>query len=556
MKREWWHTKTGYQIWPKSFQDSNGDGIGDIPGIISRLDDLARLGVDLLWLSPCYPSPLADEGYDISDYEAIDPRFGTLDDLDRLLAEARDRNISVIMDLVVNHCSDEHPWFRKACEDPEGPYGKLFYIEKVKPGDPMPTNWRSYFGGTCWDPLPGHEGYVYLHLFHRKQPDLNWENPALRRAVYDMINRWLDRGVAGFRIDAIINIKKVLPFRRLPPDRADGLVSVAKMLSEADGVLEFLDEMAEETFRKHGAISIAELFDNKPEDLPLFIGEKGCFSSMFDFAPEMLGRSDKGWFDRKTVTPDEWKAAVFGSQRLASGIGFMANILENHDQPRGFSRYIPEGEQTETAKKMLAGLSFCLRGLPFLYQGQEIGMEDTVFSSIADVDDCNTHGEYEAALSAGFSPEDAFHAVIPWSRDHARTPVQWTGGKNAGFTEGTPWLPINPNYTSINLEEQKSRPDSLWNFYRSLIALRRDPHYQETLVYGEIVPYLEQESRLMAYERRGECRILVVGNWRNEPRSIPLPGTPRQVLLTNLPVQLDGETFMASGYQFTVFLMD
>ena len=557
MKREWWHTKTAYQIWPKSFQDSNGDGIGDLPGILSRLDDLSRLGVDILWLSPCYPSPLADEGYDISDYRNIDPRFGTLQDLDRLIAEAKDRNMFVVMDLVVNHCSDEHEWFRRACMDPEGPYGKYFYIMKCRPGDPPPSNWRSYFGGSCWDLLPGHDDYVYLHLFHKKQPDLNWENPVLRREIYDMINWWLDRGIAGFRIDAIINIKKVLPFRQMTPDREDGLVSVSRMLSEADGVLEFLDEMSRETFRKHGSFAIAELFDNKPEDLPRFIGSNGCFSCIFDFAPEMLGRTENGWYDRQPVLPDDWKGAVFASQRLAAGTGFMANILENHDQPRGYSRYLPDGERNETAKKMLAGLSYLLRGLPFLYQGQEIGMENTEIHSIEDVDDCSTQGEYRAAIASGFSPEEAFRAVIPYSRDHARTPMQWSDCKNAGFSSGTPWLPVNPNYLHINLSEQQSRDDSLWNFYRALIALRRDPRWQETLVYGETIPYLEHESRLMAYERRGERRIMVLGNWQTQGRQILLPCNPKQILLSNLPeVWLNGSVLQASGYQFVVLLLE
>ena len=534
MKREWWHNKVAYQIWPKSFQDSNGDGIGDIPGIISRLDDLRALGVDILWLSPVYSSPLADEGYDISDYYSIDPRFGTLEDLDRLITEAKRRNMFLLMDLVVNHCSDEHYWFRQACADPEGPYGKFFYIEKHKPGDPMPCNWRGYFGGPVWDLLPGHEDYVYLHVFHKKQPDLNWENPELRREIYKMINWWLDRGIAGFRIDAIINIKKVLPFRNYPADRLDGLCSVQRMLEEATGVLEFLDEMASETFRKHDAFAIAELFDNKPEELPRFIGDKGCFSCIFDFAPEMLSKSPDGWMGAKEVTPDLWKHAVFTSQRLAKDTGFMANIIENHDEPRGVSRYIPEGERSETAKKMLGGLSFMLRGLPFLYQGQEIGMENTVFPTIDQADDCNTHGEYTAMLEAGLAPEEALAIVSRMSRDNARTPVQWTGGKNAGFTTGTPWYPVNPNYRRINLEEQRQRQDSLWSFYRDLIALRKNEEWQETIVYGATDPWHEDEPRLMAYYRRGPRTLLVLGNWQQEPREVQLPSVPESILLSNL----------------------
>lgn len=233
MKKKWWHDKTAYQIYPKSFMDSNGDGIGDLRGVINKLDYLKELGVDIVWLSPIYRSPLADQGYDISDYYDIDPRFGTMDDMDELISEAKKRDMYIVMDLVVNHCSDEHEWFKKACEDPDGPYGKFFYIKDYKEGDKLPCNWRSYFGGPCWDKLPGHDDKIYLHVFHKKQPDLNWENPELRKEVYKMINWWLDKGLGGFRIDAIINIKKKLPFSDYPVDREDGLSGIFNMLAEA-----------------------------------------------------------------------------------------------------------------------------------------------------------------------------------------------------------------------------------------------------------------------------------------------------------------------------------
>ena len=556
MRKEWWHLSTAYQIWPKSFQDSNGDGIGDLPGVISRLDDLAALGIDLIWLSPVYPSPLADQGYDISDYQAIDPRFGTMEDMDRLIAEARRRGMAVVMDLVVNHCSDEHEWFRKACADPEGPYGQYFYIRKHAPGAPMPSNWRAYFGESVWSPLPGHDDYVYLHYFHRKQPDLNWENPALRQEVYRMINWWLDRGIAGFRIDAIINIKKDLPFRDLPADRPDGLCSIPQPKC-VDGVLEFLNEMARETFRKHDAFSIAELFDTRDEDLGRFIGDEGCFSTIFDFAPEKLGRSPAGVSQRERVTPDMWRDAMLCSQAQAQGVGLLANIIENHDEPRGVSRYIPEGEASDAAKKMLGGLSLMLRGFPFLYQGQEIGMENMPLTSIDQVDDISTLGEYEELLAEGYAPQEALALVAPYSRDNARTPVQWTSGPTAGFTTGTPWTPVNPNASRINLEAQRKQPDSVWNFYRALIALRRDPRYQQTLVYGDTEPIWAQESRLMAYLRHGEHTLLVLGNWRPEPREILLPSQPQETLLNNLPaLSLDGAALRMEGYQFLVFRMD
>ncbi len=336
MTKKWWHDKVAYQIYPKSFYDSNGDGIGDIPGIISKLDYLQELGVDILWLSPCYPSPLADQGYDISDYYNIDPRFGTMEDMERLIAEAKKRHMYILMDLVVNHCSDEHEWFKKACEDPEGRYGNFFYLRDKEDGK-LPTNWRSYFGGPVWDDLPGTDKQ-YLHVFHKKQPDLNWENPGLREEVYKNINWWLEKGLAGFRIDAIINIKKALPFRDYPPDRPDGLCSIITMLKDAKGIGAFLGEMQDRTFSRYDAFSVGEVFNEKPEEIPDFIGEGGYFSTMFDFNETIFGHSEKGWYDAKPITPEDYKNCCFESQAKADGIGFLSNIIENHDEPRGVSQ--------------------------------------------------------------------------------------------------------------------------------------------------------------------------------------------------------------------------
>lgn len=551
MTKKWWHDKVAYQIYPKSFYDSNGDGIGDIPGIISKLDYLQDLGIDIIWLSPCYPSPLADEGYDISDYYDIDPRFGTMADMDRLIEETKKRNMYILMDLVVNHCSDEHEWFRKACEDPDGKYGNFFYLRDKKEGE-LPTNWRSYFGGPVWEDLPGTDKQ-YLHVFHKKQPDLNWENPELREEVYKNINWWLDKGLGGFRIDAIINIKKSSPFRNYEPDRPDGLCSIQFMLREARGIGEFLGEMRDRTFKNYDAFSVGEVFNEKPEEIPDFIGENGYFSSMFDFNETIFGTSEKGWYDAAPVTPDDYKRCCFESQAKIGDIGFLSNIIENHDEPRGVSRYIPEGECSPQSKKLLAAMNFMLRGLPFVYQGQELGMENVPFSSIDEVDDISTLDEYQVALNAGLSPEDALAAVSRFSRDNARTPMQWSGKENAGFTAGTPWLKVNPNYTSINAADQLDDPDSVRSFYKKLIALRKDPEYKETVVYGAFEPYLEDQHNLMAYYRKGEKTLLVIGNYQTAEQDAVLPREYKKVLLNNYPELIqDGTTLKLHGYQAVI----
>lgn len=550
-KKKWWQDKIAYQIYPKSFYDTNGDGIGDLPGIIEKLDYLKELGVDIVWLSPCYRSPLADQGYDISDYYDIDPRFGTMEDMDRLIAEAKKRDMYIVMDLVVNHCSDEHEWFKKACKDPDGKYGRFFYLRDKEDGK-LPTNWRSYFGGSVWEDLPG-TNKQYLHVFHKKQPDLNWENPELREEVYKNINWWLDKGLGGFRIDAIINIKKALPMHDYEPDREDGLCSINKMLEEASGIGEFLGEMRDRTFKPHDAFSVGEVFNAKDEELPDFIGNNGYFSSIFDFNETIFGGSEKGWYDCKEITPDDYKRCCFETQAKMGDFGFVSNIIENHDEPRGVSHYIPEGDCCDTSKKMLAALNFMLRGLPFIYQGQELGMENIPFKSIDEVDDISTLDEYKVALDAGLTPEAALKAVARRSRDNARTPMQWTGEENAGFTAGTPWLRVNSNYTAINVEKETIDPNSVLNFYKKLIALRKDPEYKETVVYGALEPFMEDRHNLMAYYRKGDKTLLVVGNYQWDEQEITLPSECKKVLINNYPdMVLDGNSVKLHGYQVLV----
>ncbi|MGN0399794.1 MAG: alpha-glucosidase [Blautia sp.] len=549
MERKWWHGKVAYQIYPKSFYDSNGDGIGDLPGITGKLDYLKDLGVDIVWISPIYPSPFADQGYDISDYYNIDPCFGTLEDMDTLLKEAKKRDMYILMDLVVNHCSDEHEWFEKACQDPDGEYGNFFYIEDRKEGE-LPCNWRSYFGGPVWEPLPGHPDKQYMHVFHKKQPDLNWENPAVRKEVYKNINWWLDKGLGGFRIDAIINIKKKLPYENYPVDRADGLSSIDNMLAAATGIGEFLGEMRDHTFKPHNAFSVGEVFNEKDEEIPDFIGDNGYFSSMFDFAGTSFGKSSKGWYDCKRITPDDYKKCCFHSQKRVGNIGFLSNIIENHDEPRGVSYYIPEGDCCPTSKKMLATLYFMLRGLPFIYQGQEIGMENMCLMPLEEIDDISAIDQYQVAIDAGFSPEEALKVVSLYNRDNARSPMQWNTEENAGFTSGKPWLMLNPNYKEINVAGQINDENSVLSYYKKLIALRKNPEYAETVVYGEVIPYLEDTHNLMAYYRKGDRNLLVIGNFQKEEQTIALPSACQKVLLNNYPnIQMDDTSLTLHGYQ-------
>lgn len=553
MIKKWWHDKVAYQIYPKSFCDSNGDGIGDIPGIISKLDYLKDLGVDILWLSPCYRSPMADQGYDISDYYDIDPKFGTMEDMDRLIAEAKKREMYILMDLVVNHCSDEHEWFRKACEDPQGKYGNFFYLRDKKDG--RPTNWRSYFGGSVWEDLPGTDKQ-YLHVFHKKQPDLNWENPEVREEVYKNINWWLEKGLGGFRIDAIINIKKAFPFHDYEPDREDGLSSIDNMLREARGIGEFLGEMRDRTFKKYDAFAVGEVFNEKPEEIGDFIGENGYFSSMFDFAGTVFGASEKGWYDAKPITPNDYKRCCFQTQAKIGTTGFVSNIIENHDEPRGVSRYIPEGDCCKESKKMLAALNFMLRGIPFIYQGQEIGMENVEFHSIEEVDDISTLDEYKVALEAGLEEKEALQAVAKLSRDNARTPMQWDDSENAGFTTGKPWLRVNPNYKKINVKEQLEDEDSVLGFYKKLIALRKNPEYKDTIVYGTLEPVWEERCGLMAYYRKGEKTLLVIGNYQKEEQELLLPNAYKKVLLNNYPhLSQEKNKLLLRGYQVLILEM-
>lgn len=532
MDRKWWHDKVAYQIYPKSFLDTNGDGIGDLRGIISKLDYLKELGIDIIWLSPIYKSPFVDQGYDIADYYAIAEEFGTMEEFDELLAEAKKREMYIIMDLVINHCSDQHEWFQKALADPEGKYADYFYFRKGKNGNP-PSNYRSYFGGSCWEPVPGTDKY-YLHMFAKEQPDLNWENQELRQELYKMVNWWLEKGLAGFRIDAIINIKKDLEFPSFDPDGPDGLAGCWKMVESVDGIGEYLEDLKKNTFQKYDAFTVAEVFNMKKGELQKFIGKDGYFSTIFDFSAHCLSDGKHGWYDAPQIDFKEWRETVINSQLEVQKCGFEANIIENHDEPRGASRFLPEYAVNPDGIKMLGTINILLRGIPFIYQGQEIGMQNAVWNSIEEYDDINTKDQYDIARKAGLTDQEALAACGRMSRDNARTPVQWSHTENAGFTVGTPWLKVNSNYKEINVEDQEKDEDSILNYYRRLIRLRKSEEFREIFTYGEFVPVYHDTENIMAYYRLdGDRRILVAANFGKEAAEIEFEYPIKKMILSN-----------------------
>ena len=540
MEKKWWHDKVAYQIYPKSFCDSNGDGIGDLKGVISKLDYLKELGIDIVWLSPVYSSPFVDQGYDIADYYAIAEQFGTMEDFDELLAEARKRDIRIIMDLVINHCSDKHEWFQKALKDPYGEYADYFFFRPGKNGNP-PSNYRSYFGGSCWEPVPGTDLY-YFHMFAKEQPDLNWENPVIRQKLYDMINWWLEKGVAGFRIDAIINIKKDVNFPDFEPDGPDGMAACWRMVENVEGVGELLEDLKQHTFARSDAFTVGEVFNMRKDELGEFIGEDGHFSTIFDFSAHCLSDGAHGWYDAPEITFEAWREAIVNSQLEVQEVGLEANIIENHDEPRGVSRFLPVYAQNPAGAKMLGTANILLRGIPFIYQGQELGMMNAKWNSIDEFDDISTKDQYKVAKAAGLTDDQAMKVCAAMSRDNARTPMQWSDEENAGFTTGTPWLKVNENYTKINARQQEDDPDSVLQYYRRLIALRKDPTYKEVFAYGKFAPAFAKANKIMAYYRKtDEKTVLIAANFGDKAAELKLDAAVENMLLTNGLAELDGD---------------
>jgi oligo-1,6-glucosidase len=533
MEKNWWHSAIAYQIYPRSFKDSNNDGIGDIRGIINKLDYLQDLGINVIWISPIFKSPMVDNGYDISDYYDINPEFGTIEELEELIKEADIRGIKVLMDLVINHSSNEHPWFKNAIEDPNGKYAD-YYIFKEGIGDNPPNNWRSIFGGSAWERVPNTNSY-YLHLFAKEQPDLNWENEELREELYKMINFWLDKGLGGFRVDAITYIKKPKNFDSLPPDAEDGLASLFEITQNNEGIGEFLMELRHKTFDKYNAMTVGEASGVDVKSLEKFIGPDGYFSSIFDFDYTDLDVGPKGfWYDYNKITSQGLKDAIYESQLISQQVGFKSNILENHDLPRGINKFLPAEEINYHSTTMLGTISLMLRGIPFIYQGQEIGMTNCKMDSIADFDDIATHDQYSKAILDGLTEKEALDVVNRRSRDNTRTPFQWDSSQNAGFTEGKPWLKVNPNYKDINAAAQINDQNSVLSYYKKLIQLRKNKNYQDTIINGTFVPTLLDYQNIIAYFRRGNNNsILVINNFDNNSCEVEINVKGKRVLLNN-----------------------
>jgi oligo-1,6-glucosidase len=525
----WWKTAVVYQIYPRSFADSNGDGIGDLPGILARLDYLAWLGVDVLWLSPVYPSPQDDAGYDISDYQDIDPVFGTLADFDALLAAVHERGMRLVMDLVVNHTSDEHPWFADARSGPGSAKRDWYWWrpprEGMKGGTPgaEPTNWGSAFSGSAWE-WDAASGEYYLHLFSRKQPDLNWERPEVRDAIYTMMRWWLDRGVDGFRMDVINLISKPTDLRDFPVSPARAPYSEPGALSCGPRIHEFMQEMHREVFagREDRLLTVGEMPGVTIDEAELFTDPaRRELDMVFQFEHVDLDHGNGKW-DVHPLRLGDLKASFGRWQAGLAERGWNSLYWNNHDQPRIVSRFGDDGEHRVRSAKMLGTVLHLHRGTPYVYEGEELGMTNAPFRRIEDFRDIEALNHYAVAIAAGDEPEDVLRALRAMGRDNARTPMQWDASAQAGFTTGTPWLAVNPNHTEINAEAARADPDSVLHHYRRLIELR---HTEPAVALGDFTMRMADDERVYAFTRRlRDVELFVLGNFSSAEAAAPEAG--------------------------------
>ncbi len=554
MHKTWWKETFVYQIYPRSFKDSSGNGVGDLPGITQNLDYLKDLGVETLWLSPIFKSPNDDNGYDVSDYCDIMDEFGTMEDFDEMLAEMKKRDMKLILDLVANHSSDEHPWFTEARKSRDNPYRDYYIWREANPDESLPNNWLSIFGGPAWEYNEATEDY-YLHLFTRKQPDLNWENPNLRQEVYEIMRFWLDKGIDGFRMDVIPFISKRPGLPDVPYSSEEApMITQTNWYANGPRLHEFLQEMHQEVLKHYDCMSVGEGIGVWPEDGKLYVDPDRkeldmvyYFDHMFldrDF--EEGGLKEMDWVGFKKIIRD-W------DQTIPEGKGWNTFYLGNHDQPRSVSRFANDKEHRRESAKMLATLLFTLRLTPYMYQGEELGMTNTPFYSPEEFKDVDIVNQYKAHLEKGGSKADFMRQANEISRDHARTPFHWSEEMHGGFTRGKPWIKVNPNHQEINARRAREEMDSVYHYYKSIIALRKA---HQGLIYGAFEALSPEHPHVFAYTRKLEDEniYLVVLNLTGKKVNFPWPlplATPRQVLISNY----DGKEYQEElrPYQAWVF---
>jgi len=537
-------------------------------GITEKLDYLKNLGITLIWVCPIFKSPMDDNGYDISDYYDVNPEFGTKEDLERLISEAEKRGIKIILDLVINHTSDEHEWFLEALKNPESKYRNYYIFKRGENGLP-PTNWRSHFGGSAWEKVKGetdengNEMY-YLHLFTKKQPDLNWENPEVRKELYKMVNYWLEKGIAGFRVDAINSIKKDARYLDLPVDGADGMAHNVEYTLNQPGIEEFLRELAKETFKKYNAMTVAETPMLEYERYNDFIGDDGFFTMIFDFSYADLDMTKGGfYYSLRDIPTIELRDAIFESQLTQQKYGWGAPFFENHDLPRSLNKFFGE-KANETNAKLLANVFFFLRGTPFIYQGQEIGMDNFVRNDISEFDDIASKDQYQRALGEGFSSEEALYFVNKRSRDNSRTPMQWDNSKNAGFSKdenSKSWIKLTGSQATTNVVDQINDKDSIFSYYKKMIDLRQNGKYSDCLTFGDFISVPLENEKIIAYVRKyGNQKVLCISNFSELKQEVKLSEIAKalgekeikigEILINNFDgFEKDGEKVVFEGFQ-------
>ncbi len=528
----WWHSSVVYQIYPRSFSDSNGDGVGDLRGIIQRLDHIAGLGADVIWLSPVYQSPMDDNGYDISDYLAIAPEFGTMQDMEELLAEADKRDIKIVMDLVANHTSDEHPWFIESKSSLDNPKRDWYIWKDPKADGSEPNNWESFFKPKAWTFDEASNQY-YLHLFSNKQPDLNWANPEVRQAIYQMMRFWLDKGVGGFRMDTINMIGKPADF----PDATifDSGVAGWEHWANNDLCHQYLREMHQQVLADYDVLTVGETpFTTTLDGRYYSHPDRKEISMIFQFEHVSIDREEHNAV-AKPFDLVQYKEIMSRWQVDLYQKGWNSVYWSNHDQPRTVSRYGDDSQQYRViSAKMLGTVLHMMSGTPYVYQGEELGMTNKKFSSIDEFNDLMAKFHYQKLIERGVDANDALDFLNGYSRDHARVPMQWNSSEHAGFTSGTPWLPLNQNYTNINAEQAVKDPDSIYHHYRKLIELRKCPEYGDVVVYGRYSLLDPQDEKVFAYRRCfHDKQLLVIANFSGETLTRSYQGNAVSTLINN-----------------------